>query len=213
MSEKPILEECIKDAVDEGDVSELIEMHRAGELSDSRIPADISGVVEGLLPMAVKNAVQKGILTEAIAVIGAEGIPEAVQMKAIDAIAKNKVGAWVGGLIGNREIPEAVQMKIIDVLAEGGWASEILDIVGAGNTSDDVIDRARFALAKAIIVAGEHQVKDLTTEEKIEALGILSRMVESRNPLQKDGVSSKGTVKKPASAAKDAKATKLTNKS
>ncbi len=191
-----------------GRVSHLLKLIRTED-----VPEDIKTDIIEALPQAVRIATEKGWLSEAIEVIGAEGVPEAAQMEVVGAISKEKVGSWLGGLVGRREdIPEAVQMKIVDVLAEGGWVSEVLDIVGAGNISDAVSDKARTALAKAVIVAGEYQVKDLSTEEKIEALIILARTVESQNPLQKDGVLSRGTVKKPTPAAKDVKSTKLTNK-
>jgi len=196
-------------AAEEGQVSDILEM-----IKTEGVPEDVKANVMKTLPQAVRVATKKGLLSEAIDAIGAEDVPEAAQMEVVGAISKEKVGSWLGGLVGRREdIPEAVQMKIIDVLAEGGWVSEVLDIIGAGNISDAASDKARFALAKAVIVAGEYQVKNLATEEKIEALVILSRIVESQNPLQKDGVLSRGTVKKPVPTAKDVKPTKLTNKS
>jgi hypothetical protein len=171
-------------AAEKGQVSDIIEMIGTEGVSEGLVLE-----IKNALIKAVEVATKKGLLSEAIDVIGAEGIPEAVQMEAVGAISKEKAGSWLGGLVGRREdIPEAVQMKIVDVLAEGGWVSEVLDIVGAGNISDSVSDKAKNALAKAVIVAGEYQVKDLSTEEKIEALIILARTVESQNPLQKDGL-------------------------
>lgn len=202
------IELAVMGAAEKGQVSDILEMIGTEGVSEGLVLE-----IKDALIKAVEVATKKGLLTEAIGVIGAEGIPEAAQMEVVGAISKEKVGSWLGGLVGRREdIPEAVQMKIVDVLAEGGWVSEVLDIVGAGNISDAVSDKAKNALAKAVIVAGEYQVNDLSTEEKIEALIILARTVESQNPLQKDGVLSRGTVKKPVPTAKDVKPTKLTNK-
>jgi len=199
-------------AAEEGLVSDILEMTRT-----EGVPEDITARVMKALPQAVRVATKKGWLTEAIEVIGAEDVPETVQIEAIGIIAENGVSSWIGGLIGKRDIPEAVQAKIVDVLAEEGGVPEILDIIGTGNVSDAVHDKARMALSKAITVAGEDRVKQLTPDEKVEALGIMARMLEARNPLQKDGVLSKGTVKKPPSAGKDASSTRKgtvsTNKS
>ena len=167
--------------IEEGQVSDILKMVRK-----ERIPEDVKAKVMEALPQAVRVATKKGWLTEAIEVIGAE------------------------------DVPEAVQMKIVDILAEGGWVSEVLDIIGAGNTSDAVHDKARLALPKALDAGGEDKIEELTAEEKIKAFGVLTRLLlPLENPLQKDGVLSGGTVKKPALVGKEQKTPNkgLTNKS
>ena len=116
----------------------------------------------------------------------------------------------------HRNVPDIVVLAIVDALAVEGRVSELLDIVRSGNVSDGIKEHARESLPGAIEVAGELKIRALKEDKKDEVIGILTRsLLKKNNPLQGDGVMSKGTVEKPASAGKDVKgkAGKLPNKS
>lgn len=143
-----------------------------------------------LLPAAVRAAADNGRVTDALEILGADGINLHYQMLAVGILASSGKDEWLAGVLGTREIPEGIGLRIVKALADAGQISILVKIAeGKRDVPESVRGKAESMLATAYLEATPEKRAKLT---KDELLAISSMLAKRLNPLAKDGVLSKG---------------------
>lgn len=143
-----------------------------------------------MLPSTVQAAADNGRITDALDILGADGINLHQQMMAIKILAASGKEEWLAGVLGSRELPEAIELRIMKALANAGEISAVLRIAdGRTAVSEETRMKSGDHLATAFLAATDEKRKKLT---KDELLSITSMLAKKANPLAGDGVLSRG---------------------
>jgi len=206
--------ERLTTASEEGSVTEILQMIRSGSLSEDKLKTALD-----LLPKTAGIAARKCMVLDALEALGCADVPDEVQIKAVEAVASERQRIfWLRDVFASKEIPDPVGTRIVELFADNGLVEELLYIITKEKRlslenapSENVVERSRECLVDAVANAGEWRLLRLSKDQLLKIALINAK--NKKNPLEKNGVRSEGSVRKPSGGDKtDKKSGALKNK-